>query len=342
MSAIVVDFERLKNPNTGLYSFSKDLGKELLVQKNELELTFFIPKAEQNLFGDVSKLIYNPIHKIIKPRVNAVWHLTHQGSKFGGKKNILTIHDLNFLVEKKNNLSKIKENLKIIQNNIIRSQQLVCISNYTAMQVQEYLDIKDKPIDVIYNGCSLEVFTDFDQPKYRPQQQFLFSIGTVFRKKNFHVLSNLLCGNDYELVFAGILSDKTYVDEILNYAKKLNVLDRVHLVGAVTDSEKFWYYNNCSAFLFPSIAEGFGLPVVEAMSLGKPVLLSKLNSLPEVGGDLAFYFESFEPDAMQDCLQKASCFFGNTNHQNKSVLWSKKFSWQKSAQEYIELYKKLF
>lgn len=342
MNSIVVDFERLKNPNTGLYSFSKDLGNALVCQKHTCDLTFFVPQAQKNLFKNVKTLVYNPVHKIFKPKQNAVWHLTHQGSKFGGKTNILTIHDLNFLIEKKGNAAKIRSNLKVIQNNINRSEYITCISNFTAQQVNEHLDVGNKPLEVVYNGCSLQEYPDFESVKFRPKNKFLFSIGTVFKKKNFHVLSNLLLDNDYDLVIAGILSDKKYVGEILQAAKNNNVLSRVHLVGAVSDPEKYWYYKNCLAFIFPSIAEGFGLPVIEAMSLGKPVLLSKLNSMPEVGGDLAFYFDSFEPDAMQECLNNASLFFGNTNHQNKSVLWSKKFSWEKASQEYIELYKKLF
>lgn len=339
MSDIVIDFERLKNPNTGLYSFSKDLGKELLANANDVQLTFFLPKSEVNLFEKSSKIIFNPIHKIFKPRKNDLWHLTHQGSKFGGNKNLLTIHDLNFLVEKKGNLAKIKNNLRIIQDNINRSQQIVCISNFTSSQVQEYLKIDNKPISVIYNGCSLENYPDFNEPIYRPQNKFLFSIGTVFRKKNFHVLSNLLINNDFELVIAGILSDRKYVEEILNNAKKNGVASRLHLVGAISDQEKFWYYKNCTAFVFPSIAEGFGLPVVEAMRLGKPVFLSRLNSLPEVGGENAFYFDDFDQESMLRTFELAVPQFDNDELKEKLIQHSMQFSWESAAKKYLKIYK---
>ncbi len=340
MKDIIVDFERLKNPNTGLYSFCKDLGNELIKNKEELDLTFYIPKKQGSLFKN-NFFFYTPVHKILKPKTNNLWHLTHQGSRFGGKKNILTIHDLNFLVEKRGNIKKIKSNLSKIQKNINRSQKIVCISKFVAHQIHDYFDLKDKTVEVIYNGCSLKEFPSFDNPNYQPKAKFLFSIGTVFRKKNFHVLSNLLVNNDYELVIAGILSDKSYVNEIISVAKANGVLDRVHLIGAITEPEKYWYYNNCTAFLFASIAEGFGLPVVEAMRLGKPVFLSKLNSLPEVGGENAFYFENFEKQSMMETFENAIPSFENNELKQKIIQHSNQFSWETAAKSYIEIYKSI-
>lgn len=341
MSDIVVDFERLKNPNTGLYSFCKDLGNELIINKKELDLEFYVPKTETPIFKNNTLFFYNPIHKILKPKKNNLWHLTHQGSKFGGKRNLLTIHDLNFLIEKKDNPAKIKSNLAKIQKNIDRSQQIVCISNFTSCQVQEYLKIYNKPISVIYNGCSLKNYPNFNEPKYHPKNKFLFSIGTVFRKKNFHVLSSLLIKNEFELIIAGILSDKNYVAEILDLAKKLDVLSRVHLVGAISDQEKYWYYDNCTAFVFPSVAEGFGLPVVEAMRLGKPVFLSKLNSLPEIGGENAFYFDNFDQESMQKTFENAMSQFDNHELKEKLIQHSMQFSWESAAKKYLTIYKTL-
>lgn len=340
MSNLIIDFERLKNPNTGLYSFCKDLGNELINHKKDLDLTFYIPKKEEFLFKN-KVFFYNPVHKILKPKTNNLWHLTHKGSKFGGKKNILTIHDLNFLIEKKDKPEKIKKNLSIIQNNINRSEKIVCISKFVANQIHDYLDLNDKTVDVIYNGCSLNAFPNFNSPNFKPKSKFLFSIGTVFRKKNFHVLSNLLINNDFELIIAGILSDKNYINEIISVAKANGVLDRVHLIGPITEPEKYWYYNNCTAFVFASIAEGFGLPVVEAMRLGKPVFLSKLNSLPEVGGENAFYFENFEKQSMIETFEKAIPSFENNELKQKIISHSNQFSWKTAAKSYIELYKSI-
>jgi glycosyltransferase involved in cell wall biosynthesis len=92
--------------------------------------------------------------------------------------------------------------------------------------------------------------------------------------------------------------------EVMEAAKKFGVEDRVKLIGPATEEEKYWYYKNCEAFLFPSYAEGFGLPVIEAMYHGKPVFISDKTSLPEVGGDAAYYFRNFEPEYMQEVFKE--------------------------------------
>jgi len=115
------------------------------------------------------------------------------------------------------------------------------------------------------------------------------------------------------------------------------VESRVKLVGAITDAEKFWYYKNCLAFVFPSIGEGFGLPVLEAMQFGKPVFLSTYTSLPEIGGDAAFYFNDFYAETMQTTFEKGMNEFNN-NGAVKVIAQAARFSWDKAAREYLQLY----
>src|SRR5207344_2364333 len=82
-------------------------------------------------------------------------------------------------------------------------------------------------------------------------------------------------------------------------------LRNLQVVQEVSDARKSWLYAHCKAFLFPSLTEGFGLPPLEAMHFGKPVFLSKLTSLPEVGGDAAAYFDDFEPLSMRHGIESA-------------------------------------
>src|SRR5690606_9157768 len=71
----------------------------------------------------------------------------------------------------------------------------------------------------------------------------------------------------------------------------------------IDEAQKAWAYANCAGFLFPSLTEGFGLPPIEAMHFGKPVFLARRTSLPEVGGDVAEYFDDFEPAAMRRVVE---------------------------------------
>jgi glycosyltransferase involved in cell wall biosynthesis len=122
-------------------------------------------------------------------------------------------------------------------------------------------------------------------------------------------------------------------------AKRYGVADKVKLIGAVTEEEKSWYYEHCKAFVFPSRGEGFGLPVVEAMHFGKPVFLSASTSLPEVGGDAAYYFESFDPAAMQRVFENGMNDFNNHDRVVTIKQQAEKFSWDKAAREYLDVYR---
>jgi len=108
----------------------------------------------------------------------------------------------------------------------------------------------------------------------------------------------------------------------------------------VTNGEKSWYYKNCLAFVFPSIGEGFGLPVLEAMYFGKPVFLSSATSLPEVGGKVAYYFDNFEPPQMKNVFEKGMQHYNSEHPEQAIIERAKNFSWEKAADEYLDVYRK--
>ncbi|RQO72437.1 glycosyltransferase family 1 protein [Pedobacter sp. KBW06] len=346
---ILLDCERLKYPNTGLYTFCESLGTALI--KNAAinqHITAYIPITANGIFGErVKYLIQKSWHKLFIPGTSKfdIWHIGNQGSRYyppkGRVKVLLTIHDLNFLIEKQDRPSRIKQHLDQIQSRINRSSAIVCISHFVLDQVRQHLDVKGKEISVIYNGCTVNEYPEFNMPAFRPSKPFLFSIGTVLPKKNFHVLPVLLQENNYELVIAGNLSSPEYVNKILEEATRLGVKDRVHVIGSITKEERCWYYRNCRAFVFPSIAEGFGLPVIEAMHYGKPVFLSTHTSLPEVGADAAYYFQDFEGEHMQQILNEGLIHFDSNNGSEKAKKRAAQFNWDDTARGYLDLYNSL-
>jgi glycosyltransferase involved in cell wall biosynthesis len=119
------------------------------------------------------------------------------------------------------------------------------------------------------------------------------------------------------------------------------VPDRIIFTGPISENDKKWYLSNCTAFVFPSIAEGFGLPVIEAMYYGKPVILSRCTSLPEIGGDCAYYFDNFDPAHMQEVLVKSLDHYNKTKPREKIKARAKFFSWERAAMEYLNLYRSL-
>lgn len=349
MKNVLIDCERLKYPNTGLHTFCTELAQALLKNKaTEIDYTFYVPKNKEAVFGsNTSYKKHHPLHKIYIPKTTDfdVWHTTYQGSRYkpynSNTKIIYTIHDLNFLIEKKDHPSKIKTYLQKIQRDINRAEVITCISEYVKTDVLKHLNLNGKEIHVIYNGVHVSEFPEFNQPNYLPNKPFLFSIGTVLPKKNFHVLPCLLVNTDYELIIAGNHSSPAYIEQIKAEAQKHNVLDRVHIIGSITDAEKYWYYKNCKAFVFPSIAEGFGLPAIEAMYFQKPVFLSNHTSLPEIGGDVAFYYESFEANDMQQTLANGISVYDSKSSHEYIKNHAEKFTWEKAAHAYQNIYLRL-
>jgi glycosyltransferase involved in cell wall biosynthesis len=92
--------------------------------------------------------------------------------------------------------------------------------------------------------------------------------------------------------------------------------------------------------VFPSISEGFGLPVIEAMYFGKPVILSTHTSLPEIGGREAYYFQNFDPDEMNKVVVTALNEY-DLNKADRIKQWATQFNWENSANQYLDLYSKL-
>jgi glycosyltransferase involved in cell wall biosynthesis len=347
MNNILIDFERLKYPNTGLYTFCHDLGISLLKKKNNNQrLTFYLPENRLNLFGENENYyVQKSWHKFLRPKFSefTTWHATNQVSNYipyiKNQKLLFTIHDLNFLIEKKEHPNKISQLINKIQKNIDKSTIITTISEYVKGDIEKHFNLSGKKIKVIYNGgCISNLDTEVPHYTGRP---FLFTLGTVLPKKNFHVLIPLLSNNDFNLVIAGNLSSKGYLDEILNEAKKYGVSNRLMITGPISESQKLHFYKNCEAFLFPSIAEGFGIPVIEAMSFGKPIFLSKHTSLPEIGGNVAYYFDSFDPMDMRQTLDFGLNHFKSTNPSEEIIQQANKFSWDKAAEEYLDLYESI-
>jgi glycosyltransferase involved in cell wall biosynthesis len=213
--------------------------------------------------------------------------------------------------------------------------------------VREHLRIPvSKPVQVIPNGVAVD---PAGAPTVVPdalsslaESPFLLFLGVIHPKKNVHTLLPLLeAFPDYRLVLAGP-DGHPYAQHLREQAQKLGVADRFLMPGAVDEAAKLWLYAHCEAFLFPSLSEGFGLPVAEAMTFGKPVFSSNLTSLPEVGGKEAYYFDDFEPENMAKVLHDGLHDFGqNALRQERLRKRAAGFSWPNVARDYWALYKGL-
>lgn len=127
-------------------------------------------------------------------------------------------------------------------------------------------------------------------------------------------------------------------EEILEAPKKFNIVNRVKFLEFVSNEDLPFLYQNAECFVLPSLYEGFGLPVLEAMRYGCPCVISNISSLPEAGGDAAFYFD---PSNASDIAAKIEMVLNDEKLRKemieKGYKQVKKFSWEKTAQETLKV-----
>ncbi|MBS1557287.1 MAG: glycosyltransferase family 4 protein [Bacteroidetes bacterium] len=339
---LVLDTTKLKNINSGLGQFCLYLGKAIEKANREFELTYLTDPTSGHIFGNqVSYLSATKWNRLLGvPGPAEVWHSFYHGSPYQPKnsrtKTVVTIHDLNFMLKYRG--WKRDWELYKMQREIKKADAVVAISNFTRQEILKHLEVGEKKISVIYNGLNLPLVEE-KKPSFVNFDAYFFSLGIISPKKNFHVLLPLLKKmGEVSLVIAGN-KDGYYAKRILDEAQELGVADRVYLPGEISEGEKLWLYRHCRAFLFPSLQEGFGLPVLEAMNEGVPVVCSNHTALPEVGGPQAYYFTDFHPDNMLEVLSK-----GLTDYQSKPYKkteiqnWARQFSWDEAAKKYLSLY----
>ena len=357
----MIDAERLRNVHCGLGQFALHLGRALLDELDgQLTPVLLVRPGNRELladrtgrFLDASPWRAKPLAPFVRPWYGllplrgrpALWHATHQDTRFlplhRSTRLILTIHDLNFLREK--SPTSIRRRLRQLQAKVNRAAVITTASQHAAGEIRGHLDTSGKDIAVIPHGvCVNPSDAAATRPDFLKPGRFLFTIGDITPKKNFHTLIDVASRlPEFKIVIAGSKSTD-YAHRIEHRAAANKMADRIILPGKVSDAERSWLYQNCTAFLFPSRSEGFGLPVIEAMGSGRPVFCSHSTSLPEVGGDLAFYWHDLDPDSMVDVVRaglqtvERDAQFGNKLRQHAG-----RFTWPRAARAYISLYQRV-
>lgn len=347
MKHLLIDIYKTKHLYTGLGQFEVNFAAEAEKSaKKNLDITYLIP-AKNEGHVDFPNQVRSSLSTKWFPQLNKTYDLWHSLQQFPSHfpnnrtKFMLTVHDLNFMVDKSE--EKAAEYLKKLQRNIDRADVVTAISTFTKTQLEEYVNLKGKPVHVIYNGVKLNKYIGNIKPDYITRPKFFFSLGVFKKTKNFEVLIPLMkYFPDYQLVIAGD-SDTKYGHQIKQQIEELNLSENIVLAGEVSDAQKYWLYNNCEAFLFPSVAEGFGLPVIEAMSCGKAVFLSKYSSLPEIGKDYASYFPDFNPENMATAIKKGLADYLNNEAQLAGTIkqYATRFNWNNCFNEYQNIYEQV-
>ncbi len=357
---VVVDLEKLRHINCGLGRFSLHLAESLLgAAAGRIEPVFFLaPESKPHLpSGGYTSLAVSPwkkegIYGLIRPLVSPflpvpdveLWHVTNQMSKYLPLDPripvVLTIHDLTFLHEGGGRRdAENRRKLTAIQRRIDRSAAIVTDTQFVADDVARHLEIGSRPLSVVPLGIPSTVPAAANRPGFLPAGPFLLALGNCLPHKNFHALVDMADhAPELRIVIAGKKSTP-YGQSLERDIGRRGLGDRVVMAGEVSDADRQWLYEHCDALLFPSLTEGFGLPVLEAMQCGKPVFLSRLTCLPEIAGDLGFYFESFEPHAMAArCREGLGRVRLDPAYPDRARGHAARFSWSAAADHYLRIY----
>ncbi|WP_454645602.1 glycosyltransferase family 4 protein [Bradyrhizobium liaoningense] len=173
--------------------------------------------------------------------------------------------------------------------------------------------------------------------------EFWLSVGTIEPRKNQRLLAQAYAryleagGRPIPLVLAG--GKGWLMEDFQEYLAKLGISDRVILTGYVSDNELIWLYRNCYASLYPSVFEGFGLPVLEGMQFGAPTLSSNATSMPEAAGDAAMLLTPHDPDVWTQAMLDLASDQGKRHQLALAArARAKHFSWERSAASVLAIY----
>ncbi|HET8885326.1 MAG TPA: glycosyltransferase family 1 protein [Salinimicrobium sp.] len=347
---IFLESHNLNNIYFGFGQFNYWLIKSLAKQNTEFTLT--VTAKNKSLIKDFEAVNFKKYHSFYRYKSLRIrkkydlWHSMNQNTKiepFHKIPYLLTVHNITHIKDLEN--YKNDPVHQRFQEKLNRSNAITYISNYAKNSTHQFFDVPDVPEYVIYNGNPIKEITISSD--YKPSKKitapFLFSIGEFTARKNFASLVKMMeILPDFNLILAGKNSTENG-QEIAKLIEDKNLKDRIFLVGKISEADKQYYYQNCAAFVFPSLREGFGLPIIEAMRFGKPVFTSNNTSLPEIGGELAFYWEDYDPEYMADVFIKGMHKFEADKqlYREKMIARAQSFSWDEAAKQYLEVYKSL-
>jgi glycosyltransferase involved in cell wall biosynthesis len=269
-------------------------------------------------------------------------------------KTITTIHDMSYKLYPET-LSK--ANYTILRKRLVRSCNdadiIVAVSENGKKEITEHINISSEKIHVVYNAVDHAVFfpRQHDEAKkllsakYNIDGKYLLCLGTLEPRKNITSLIKAYKifidkNKEVKLVIAGQKGWK--YDEIYRMVNELKLTDSVIFTGYVKDEDIPALYSAAEVFVFPSLYEGFGIPPLEAMACGTPVITSNTSSLPEVVGDAGILTD---PHSIENLAHEMDRLVNDDSLKkylsDKGIIQASKFSWQDSARKVLEIYEML-
>lgn len=366
--------ERLSQPVTGIGVYTRNLIQEMS-KIYPHESLFLIDMYDREIFEGSNKIIVSSYVKYF-PKKSYFWHFISQFKlrkntlnldiihspenatlflKMNNQKKVITVYDiLPCLFPEFFGITSLRYKI-LFQNTLRTSDKIIAISNNTKEDLINHFKVPEDKIVVIYLAAddkfkqlpSKEI--EIIKNKYHLNFPFILYVGSFMKHKNIPSLikafykfrqSDYYLYNPYKLVFVG--AKKWQYREILEMVYELNLKDDVVFLGSIPDDDLPAIYNAANLFVYPSIYEGFGLPPLEAMACGCPVITSNTSSLPEVVGNAAVLVDTSNIDDLVDSIYQV---LANDDLKRtivkRGLERAKCFNWRICAEETLEVYKSL-
>lgn len=270
---------------------------------------------------------------------------------------ILTLHDIIFLEPRDKNNKSLYQNLGWLYRRLVvprilkKCKRIITVSNYEMNNIMSKLGIPQNQMAMIYNG-----YNDWFKPvqdtnhvykKYIDTSGYFFFLGNTDPKKNTE--RTLIAYSKYveksaikrKLLMADL--DRSYLNDIIERNHLENIIDKIVMPGYIVNSDLPYIYNNAFAFLYTSLRESFGIPLVEAMACGTPVITSNTSSMPEIGGPDAILVNPESPEEIcEKMLQLERDEEYYLRQKQIGLDRATKFSWRETADQLLTLYERVY
>jgi glycosyltransferase involved in cell wall biosynthesis len=287
-----------------------------------------------------------------KYKLDFVHYLGNNISYLLTEKSILTVYDLMWKYYRdlgERSLTS-KYFAITVPYSIKKSKAVITISEFIANEIKEKNIRSNKIYPILLAPGNVPKYINDLKSNYNDlaTTSYIYSVTTSMPHKNLKVLliafnkiikEKLFIG---KLVISGQLKG-TYKEDTFNFISSNNLTEYVIITGFVSEEDKAFLYKHAFCFVFPSLYEGFGLPVLEAMESNVPVIASNAASIPEVGGEACLYFN---PSSAEDLMDKIVLLINNTELQKdlieKGKVQYSKFNWHNVAIETLNIFEKIF
>ncbi len=287
--------------------------------------------------------VFLPLRLYLKREIEVFFSPAHYTPRFCPVPIVVTVHDLSYFYYPDEFLRQDLYKLKNwTEKALYQSKKIIAVSKNTKKDILKFYPLPEDKIKVVYNG--------FEQPKqsrsapeellkeyHLIRKKYLLYVGTLQPRKNVRTLLKAFyrlsqSANNMKLVLVG--KKGWMYDQIFQEARELKLDDKLVFTGYLPSQKAAILYENAFCFVLPSLYEGFGIPVLEAMSHSCPVIASYSSSLPEVGADACLYFDPQSPENLCD---KIKLLVENKTLRAELIKKGKErvryFSWTKCAQE---------